>query len=60
MTYVQADSAGVQTPGHDCANCGNPGHEHKKKRVSHDDGTYSNDYQCPDEGDANRGDADGS
>ena len=27
--------------------CGRPYHEHEKKRVNHEDGGYSYDYQCP-------------
>lgn len=47
-TDTQADDPGVKTPGTDCENCGRPGHEHDRGRVSHGDGQYSYELECPD------------
>lgn len=33
-----------------CENCGHLAHEHEKEKVTHQDGTYSYDYVCPDGG----------
>lgn len=30
-----------------CENCGEKGHEHDKEKVTHGNGTYSYEYNCP-------------
>jgi len=47
MHYEQADEQGVQTPGHDCANCGRPGFEHDMVQTTDDEGRKRHRYRCP-------------
>jgi len=47
MPYEQAEFAGARTPGHDCKNCGRPGFEHERERVTDDEGRFSYNLACP-------------
>jgi len=46
MKLDKNDSGVVVGP---CENCGQYGHEHEKERVTHENGTYSYNYICPED-----------